>query len=222
MKSIAIYGSGGLGREVLDLVLTINKSQPCYKEIVFIDDTKPQGELINGFMTYPFSDFIKKYSVSEIEVAIALGEPRHRIALREKVQQHGYSLATLIHPTAFIGTDTVIGEGTIIQYAAFISCNVTIGSNVYIQLHVDVGHDTIIGCDSVISPKVNISGNCRIGDRTYIGLSVPIKEQVIIGSDTIVGMGALVIRDIPDNVIAFGNPARVIKENTEGRVFKNS
>jgi sugar O-acyltransferase (sialic acid O-acetyltransferase NeuD family) len=222
MKSIAIYGSGGLGREVLDLVLAINKTHPCYKEIVFIDDTKPQEELINGYLSYPFSVFVEKFNSNDIEVAVALGEPRHRVALREKVHQSGYSLATLIHPTVFIGTDIVIGEGTIIQYASFVSCNVTIGSNVFIQPNANVGHDTIIGCDSVISSIVSIAGNCMIGDRSYIGLSVSVKEGITIGSDTIVGMGAVVTRNIPDIVIAWGNPSRVMKENTERRVFKNS
>jgi hypothetical protein len=58
--------SGGLGREVLDLVLAIHKIQLFYKEIVFIDDTKPLGELINGYMSYPYSDFVEKFCVTDV------------------------------------------------------------------------------------------------------------------------------------------------------------
>lgn len=67
---------------------------------------------------------------------------------------------------------------------------------------------------------VSISGHVTIGEKTYIGISVPIKQNVNIGSQSIVGMGSAVIRDIPDDVIAFGNPARVMKKNEEHRVFK--
>jgi sugar O-acyltransferase (sialic acid O-acetyltransferase NeuD family) len=220
MKTLAIYGSGGLGREVLDLAISINKVQNCYEDIIFIDDTMPQGEIVNGHITYPFTYFLKKYSVSEVYLIIALGEPKHRNTLRKKVQQHGFSLATLIHPTAFIGTDTKIGDGAIIQYGTIVSCNVIIGDNVLLQSSCTVGHDTVIGSDSVVSTAVSISGTCTIGERVYIGVSAPIKEHISIGNDSIIGMGAVVLRDIPENVVALGNPARPMRENTEGRVFK--
>jgi acyl-[acyl carrier protein]--UDP-N-acetylglucosamine O-acyltransferase len=107
-----------------------------------------------------------------------------------------------------------------VQYNCFVSCNSKIGDNALLLFASCIGHDSIIGNDSVISTLVSISGSCTVGDRTYISVSVPVKEKISIGSDTIIGMGSVVLRDIPDNVIALGNPARPMKNNESGRVFK--
>ena len=82
-----------------------------------------------------------------------------------------------------------------------------------------IGHDSSIGADSVLSSGVTVCGNCTIGERSFIGVNVPIKEIISIGNDSIIGIGSVVIRDIPDNVIALGNPARPMKNNDDRRVF---
>ena len=67
---------------------------------------------------------------------------------------------------------------------------------------------------------VNLGGSCAVGNASYIGMGALIKERVKIGSNTIIGMGSVVFNDIPDNVIALGNPARVMRPNTDQKVFK--
>ena len=63
--------------------------------------------------------------------------------------------------------------------------------------------------------------NCNVGNSVYVGMNVPIKEGITIGDKSIVGMGSCVLRDIPDGVVALGNPARAMKENDSYRVFKS-
>ena len=75
--------------------------------------------------------------------------------------------------------------------------------------------------NTVLSPNVALGGKCNIGENSYIGMSVPVKEGITIGSDTVIGMGSVVLRDIPDGVVAMGNPARAMAKNDHG-VFKNS
>jgi len=216
---LGIYGSGGLGREVLDLAREINNRVKIWEKIIFINDFKPEL-VINGAEVFTFDEFKANFTASYAELVVAVGEPKVRQVLREKIVTSGYSLTSLVHPIAFIGSETQIGDGAIIQFGSFISCNVKIGTNVLIQPNSSVGHDSIIGNDAVISSYVGISGNCTIGERAYIGVSVPIKEKASIGAYSIVGMGSVVLRDIPENVIALGNPARAMKNNDEGRVFK--
>lgn len=216
---LGIYGSGGLGREVLDLTPAINTSGKEWEDIVFIDDFTEQS-FINGTRVMSFDDFLKHFSFEQAKVVIATGEPEIRQVLRERVASNGYSLQSLVHPTAFIGSGTTIGSGAIIQFGSFVSCNVRIEDNALIQPNASVGHDSVIGFDTVISSYVAISGACRIGDKTYIGVSTPVKENISIGSEAIVGMGSVVLRDIPGGVIALGNPARPIKKNDSHRVFR--
>lgn len=216
---LGIYGSGGLGREVLDLAQGINALLAKWEKIVFIDDFK-QESTVNGAEVFAFDKFKANFSGDNAKIVIAVGEPKVRQALREKITASGYGLQSLVHATAFIGAETQIEDGAIIQFGCFVSCNVKIGANAFMQFNSSVGHDSIIGGDAVISPYVAISGTCTIGERAYIGVSVPVRENTSIGADSIIGMGSAVLHDIPENVIAFGYPARVMKNNESGRVFR--
>jgi sugar O-acyltransferase (sialic acid O-acetyltransferase NeuD family) len=215
---LGIYGAGGLGRELYVLANQINKIENRWNEIICIDDTEGISD-INGKRPSTFNETILKYNNKNLEFVIAVGEPHSRNLLREKVNKLDFSLAILVHPSVSISDETKLGAGTVICCNCFISCNVIIKENVLVQPSVSIGHDNIIGNDTVISTNVCIAGGCNIGNETYIGIQVPIKEGINIGNQTIIGMGSVVIRDIPDQVIAMGNPARAMKNNVDHKVF---
>jgi len=217
--TLGIYGAGGLGREILVLAQQINNLEDKWDKIIFIEDN-PHADTLMEKQIIAYDDISNYYSARDIEFIIAVGEPHGRHILRDKVKKGGFQLTTLIHPSVFIPDDTKLGEGVIIGYNCFISCNIVIGDGVLIQQFVNIGHDSIIGNDSVISAYVCVAGACCIGESTYIGMHVPIREKIKIGSQTIIGMGAVVVNDISDLVIAIGNPARVVKNNDNLRVFK--
>lgn len=217
--NLGVYGSGGLGREVVELAKQINSVSKRWDDIVFIDDYSPEPSK-NGIKIFKFSEILESYSKEAIEISIAIGEPYIRKTLFEKIKDNGYNLATLIHPQVYIPESTEVLQGSTICIYSFVSCNVKIGANVYIQPQTLIGHDCIIEDHSVISPCAALAGSCFVGECTYVGMGVQAKEKSKIGSGSIVGMGSVVINDIPESVIAIGNPARVMKNNDEKRVFK--
>ena len=91
--------------------------------------------------------------------------------------------------------------------------NTTIGNFASINRHVSIGHHTTIGDYCSINPGTNIAGNVTIGEGTTIGMGVNIIDGIKIGKNTIVGAGSVVTKDIPDNVIAYGSPCKVIRDN---------
>lgn len=113
-----------------------------------------------------------------------------------------------------------MGKGTIICAYSLISCNVTVAENVYIQPFTTVGHDIVVNSSCVISPYCELGGCDIIGQETYIGVHASLKEKITIGNRCIIGMGSAVFKDLPDEVIVLGNPARILKKNEQGRVFK--
>lgn len=215
---LGIYGAGGLGREVLELAKIINSREKRWDDFIFIIDGEP-GNDVNGVKIYSYEDARKKYFGS-IEITMAIGEPAVRERLLKKIKSDGLEVGTLIHPDVYIPETTKIGKGVTIQYGCFISCNVEIEDFVFIQPQVNIGHDDILKEGCIISGMANLAGGVTIGKYTYVGLSAAIKEHVIVGDYSIIGMYSAVHSDIPDEMIALGNPARPIKRNEERKVFK--
>ncbi|EKK3980046.1 acetyltransferase [Cronobacter sakazakii] len=210
---LGIYGAGGLGREVLMLARAINQCTSRWREIFFIDDVTDAQE-VYGAAVVRFDA-----RPAECEVAIAIGEPALRQRLAQKLAGNA-PLATLIHPNVDVPSQSEIRAGAILCDGALISCGVTIGENVLIQPRACVGHDCVIGAYSVVSSLVALAGHCVVGERVFIGMNSCVKEQTRIGDDAIVGMGSAVFSDVADATIVLGNPARAMRQNTQGKVFK--
>ena len=217
-KVLGIWGAGGLGREVLELAKIINGRDKRWDGFVFIVDGAAVSE-VNGAKVIEYEDAKKKFD--GLEVIIGIGEPAVREEKFNLLKNDGIATPSLIHPDVHIPDTTKIGEGTVIQYGCFISSNITIGDNVFVQPQCNIGHDDELADGCIISGFGNLAGNVSIGKYTYIGLSVAVKERVNIGNYSIVGMGSIVYKDIPDEMIALGNPARPIARNTDRIVFKD-
>ena len=217
-KVLGIWGAGGLGREVLELAKIINNRDKRWDSFVFIVDGVAVSE-VNGAKVIEYEDAKKKFD--GLEVIIGIGEPAIREEKFNLLKDDGIATPSLIHPDVHVPDTVKIGEGTVIQYGCFISSDITIGDNVFVQPQCNIGHDDELADGCIISGFGNLAGNVSIGKYTYIGLSVAVKERVNIGNYSIVGMGSIVYKDIPDEMIALGNPARPIAGNTDRIVFKD-
>jgi len=213
-----IYCAGGIGREIYDIAYKINMAENTWDEISFIDDTISSGEVYGAFQC-TYEQFKAKYHKSEVQVVVGNGEPKVREILFNKLIKDGYYITSVIDKTSCISRTAKIGQGSIIYPYTYISSDAVIDENCLVIAGSCIGHDTVVSKHSVISTLVSISGNCFIGNNVYIGTKAVIKEKVRIGSYSIIGMGSCVFKDIPDEVIALGNPAREIKRNDNKKVF---
>jgi sugar O-acyltransferase (sialic acid O-acetyltransferase NeuD family) len=214
---LGIIGAGGLARELLELAKIINSSEERWDDFVFID-VKP-GDDVNGVNVISYEQALEKFS-GELEATVGIGEPATRKRVFGELERDGIEVATLIHPDVYIPNTTTVGKGVTIQMGVFVSCNVTIEDYVIIQPHANIAHDDVLKKGSSVSAFCNLGGNVTIGEYAYLGLSACVKQGLSVGGDSIVGMGAVVCESVPDEVVAFGNPARIEKKNDEHRVFK--
>ncbi len=215
-KILGIWGAGGLGREVLELAKIINGKSKRWDGFIFIVDGVTDAQ-VNGVQVFEYEDAKKKFS--SLEVAMGIGEPAVREEKFRLLKNDGITTPSLIHPEVYVPETTVVGQGAVIQYGCFISCNVSVGDYVYIQPHCNIGHDDKLAEGCIISGLCNVAGAVSIGRYTYLGLSAVVKEGVNIGNNTVVGMGSVVYKDIPDEMVALGNPARPMARNTDRKVF---
>ena len=216
-KVLGVWGAGGLGREVLELAGIINKREKRWDEFVFIVDGVTNRE-ISGIQVFEYLEAKEKYG-EHLEVVIGIGELDIRESKFDLLKKDDIVTPTLIHPDIHIPETTDIGAGVVVQYGCFVSCGVIISDHVYIQPLAAIGHDDIIGENCIISSYTSLAGNVHIGNNTYVAPGTIIKEGINIGAFSIIGLGSIVHRDIPDRVIALGNPARPMKNNETKKVF---
>lgn len=217
---LCIYCAGGLGKEVFDIAYRINHTKSRWDEIFFVDDTEGLGKNCYLGRLFKFDEIMVEFKDDELEFVIANGEPIVREKLYKKVIKNNFKIISLIDPLSSISPSANIGDGLIAYPFSIIASDASIGNNVLVNACAIIGHDITIGHNSVISPQVCIGGGTKIGDNTYIGMGSKVKEQLVIGSRVIVGMSSAVHRDVPNDVIAMGNPARPMRRNDDNKVFK--
>ena len=124
---------------------------------------------------------------------------------------------------AVVKGNVKLGKDVSVWYHATIrgdSNSITIGDGTNIQdnavIHVESTHPVVIGNDVTIGHSAVVHG-CTIGHNSLIGMGAIILNGAVIGKDCIIGAGALVTQNtnIPDGSLAFGNPAKVIRQVTE-------
>ena len=127
MKRLAIYGTGGAGIEIYEMIITSSLVNE-WKDIVFIDDTIEEG-LFESREVLPFENFAAKYSCEDTEIVIAVGEPKSRQMLSEKVCKAGYGLGIVISKTALVSPSAIIEEGSVVLDRTIVSSRAKIGKN---------------------------------------------------------------------------------------------
>jgi len=212
LKNIAVFGAGGFGLEVAMLIEQINNVSNEWNLIGFFDDRVEVGTFVNG---YPVLGGVRELCnwKEKLYLSLALGVPKTKKAVFEKIKNENVTYPTLIHPNVISGKPEYVklGEGCIICAGNIITTNIEIGKHVILNLACTVGHETKIGDFSSFMPTCNISGEVAIGESTFWGTGAKIINRTKIGSNVIVGAGAVITTDIPDNVLAVGVPAKIIK-----------
>lgn len=187
---------------------------------VIIDSLKASGKQISGlFDDNPDVKELLEYSVygsfdqnrlGDEELIISVGLNHIRKKIVEKLPENTrYGKA--IHPSAIISEYASLGEGTVVMQGAIIQSSVSIGRHCIINTAASVDHDCIIDDFVHISPNATLCGAVSVGEGSQVGAGAVVIPGIKIGKWSLVGAGAVVMRDVPDNVLVLGNPARVVK-----------
>ena len=196
-KTIAIYGKSGHGR-VLEDIAKANG----FKDILWVDDD-PKKEAMR------FIDFYEFYH--HVPVLLGIGDNETRKKLFHSLKSKGFSLPTIVHPSAIISKSAELLEGSAVMPNVVINADAKIGVGVIVNTAAVIEHECSIEDFVHISPRVALAGSVRIGKQTHIGIGATVVQNIHIGEYVTVGAGASVIRDISSHTTAVGVPARVIQ-----------
>jgi len=215
---LLIIGKGdNIVTMILDNIVTMMLDK------VYLDNTVPTVTIYNN-LKLPISntfehDWFNLNVVEDVNMAeynaftLGVYQPKHKKKIIESLVPDANKFINIIHSGLDISKTSSIGIGVLINSKVSIAAHTAIGDFVSINRHVSIGHHTVIGDYCSINPGSNIAGNVRIGEGTTIGMGVNVIDGVKIGKNTIIGAGSVVTKDIPNNVVAYGSPCKIIREN---------
>jgi len=202
----------GIIEKNFDNFILIGSDKDIITELSFCELTIIGYTSINKRSDIPFKFLCEAKNLENIPNNTGLIVTVDDINLRKFLLKTKYeSLATYISPHSTVSKNCTVGKGSFIQSNCFVSSDCIIGKCVKINVGVQIHHDSIIGDCCVLAPGSIGLGHSNIGEGTYIGAGAIIREKIRVGFNTIIGMGSVVVRDIPDSVMAYGNPARLIR-----------
>lgn len=208
-RKMIVFGAGGHALVVADAVKSCGDTVVGYTDTV---SPEKKGRLFNGApIIGGFEDML--LYVQEFGVGVVLGfgncAARHRII--QELADCNIRLSTVIHPKAIVSQSAELGDGVYIGPNSVVEGGCRIGDCTIINCGASVCHECQIGSAVSVCPGVVIGGKTVIGDRSWIGIGATCIDKIRIGSCSYVGAGAVVVADVPDNVLVVGVPARVVK-----------
>jgi len=211
-QNVLVLGTRTFAEEIADVISEI----PGINVAGFVENMDRQlcGQNKGGLAVY----WIEQLSeLAKNHVAICgLGTTKRYIFV-EQAKKYGMDFTTLVHPAARISAQSSLSEGVFVSVGAVIAAYSELGEHTSVNRGALIGHHTRIGSFVTAGPGANIAGNCTIGERCYIGIGAIVLDHISIGNNTVIGAGAVVTKDLPDNVQAVGIPARIVKQNIEGK-----
>lgn len=206
MKRLSILGASGHGKVIADAALLSG-----WQEVVFYDDAWPKLQQISRWPVLGDTESLLKSKDTEDAVIVAIGHNSTRQQKSLYLQQNGFELATIIHPSALISQFAIIGDGSFIAASAVINVDANIGCFSIVNSAAIVEHDCKVGVACHVSPSAALAGGVCIGDCSWIGINACIRQLIKIGNNVVVGAGSTVLNDLPDGVAAVGSPAKILE-----------
>ena len=219
MQNIIIFGASGHGSVVLDCI----EKEGKHNVIGFIDSFKKKGSLVNG---YPIlgNEYDLPHLINENNIkggVVAIGDNWIRSLVVDRVNNicPNFEYIKVVHPSAEIGKNVQIGFGTVIMPGVIVNANSFIGNFCLINTNSSLGHDGFMQNFSSLAPKTCTGGNFILGKYSAVCLGTNIIDSITIGQHTVVGAGSLVVGNIDSNILAFGSPAKKIKNREVGEPY---
>ena len=193
-----LYGASGHAKVIIDIL----KAQGVQVDALFDDDPT-----INDLLSIPVHHEWK----GESPLLVSVGNNIYR---KQIAQRLDCEFGTVVHPSAMISPYASIGAGSVVMQGAIIQSDAVIGKHCIVNTGATIDHECLLGDYVHVSPQATLCGNVHVGEGAWIGASAVVIPGVKIGRWAIIGAGSVVLNDVPDGVVAYGNPCLVRMANT--------
>jgi len=207
MKDLIIIGAGKFGREVYAWAKQAREHGVAWRIKGFLDNRK---QILAGYnYDAPVLDAPENYTPRADDVFVcAVGSPQTKKQYCQMLTTRGAQFVNVIHPTVVIGENVKMGVGIILCPQVVVTCDVTIGNFVTVNMHSFLAHDVRVGDYCQIHGTVSVNGNVTLKEGVLLGSNSAVLPDATVEDYAIVGAGSVVFRFVGAGQTVFGNPAR--------------
>ncbi len=219
ITDLLIIGSGGFARETAAAVRAVNAVRPTWRLLGYLDDDPALHGRDRGGVPV-IGDPATVHHMPDAAVAVCVGNPRdyssrarivHRLALPDA------RYATIVHPAAQVGAGSRVGPGSVLLAHVVLTADVALGAHVAVMPQAVLTHDDLVEDFATIASGVRLGGAVRLGTGAYVGAGALVRESLTVGDWSLVGMGSVVLADVPAGEVWAGGPARRLRASSEPR-----
>jgi sugar O-acyltransferase (sialic acid O-acetyltransferase NeuD family) len=215
VDDLVIIGAGGHAREILDLALAQNRVEATWNVRGSLVDAAFAAEADRWPGPPRLGDlaWLTEPNLRSCALIVAIGDPAARARIVAELDSRGVhspTYATLVHPSAVIGSRVELAEGVVVGARSVLTCDITVGRHAHINVASSLAHDCRVDEFATLAPGVNLAGRVHVGAGVEIGTGASVIPKVQIREGAVVGAGSTVIRDVAPKTTVVGTPARPI------------
>ena len=203
-KKIILVGYSGHAYVIADSLTNINREILGYSDV---KKTKSNPYNLNYLGFESGKDF--KFLNNKFDFFVSIGDNKLRVLISKYLRSKLQTLTNVIDQASSISKNIKLGTGIFIARNVSINTLCEIENDVIINTSATIDHECIIKSGAHVAPGAVLLGNVNVGKNSFIGSNSIIKEGVKIGDDVIVGAGSVVLKDVKNNSIIYGNPAKL-------------
>jgi sugar O-acyltransferase (sialic acid O-acetyltransferase NeuD family) len=219
MKNIVLIGGGNQVQYTIDIVEKENK----YKIVGIIDSIKEIGTQLYGYTIIgrqeDLNELINTYNIDGGIISIGDNWSRYYVYESIKKIKPDFQYVNAIHPSISIGNNVTLGVGIVAMAGCIINPGSVIGNFCFFATGAQIEHDCIIDDYASVSAGSVMGGHVKLGKLSAITLGVTVVDRISIGENTVIGAGSVVLKSLPDDVLVYGNPAKIIRNREKGEKF---
>ena len=206
--NIVMIGATGHLQSVMDSALAMG----CYRIASIVDDTTPVGRDYFGHAVEGTTALLPAIYESGVRHAFISAGTIGGYGQRENwyllAKRTGFEIVNIVDPSAVVSSHAVIGEGVFVGKKAAVNAYAKSGNMAIINTGAIVEHADVIEDFVHIAPGCALSGGVHVCRGAHVGTGTSVRQNVVIGAEAIIGVGSVVLKDVAQRMVAYGNPCQ--------------